>query len=274
MLGKRIITAVLGIIATIFIVNYGQWIFAVTALLITALAWHEFYNMMVRREIEISYILGLIAIILLWGTAWLGNSQETIAVLLFAVFIILAKTIIAHSKFTIRDAVYTIAGLIYIGLPFSHLTLLRFTDSSILLTKFGTISTGAAYLWIALVGTWATDTFAFFTGTYLGKHKLAPSISPGKTWEGTIGGLIGSVVAIAILGSFLKISLINSIFIGLLIGVVAPIGDLVESAIKRFAGVKDSGRLLPGHGGVLDRFDSIMLTVPTVYYYVYAFFIK
>jgi phosphatidate cytidylyltransferase len=272
MLAKRIITAIIGIIATIFIVNYGQWVFAIAALLLTALAWHEFYNMMFRVDIEVSYSLGLVSCLLLWGSAWYGNSREILAVIILSAFVVLAKTVISHTRFNFRDAAYTIAGLLYIGLSFAHMVLLRFTDNSLYLTtKFGIMPAGAAYLWLALVGTWSSDTFAFFVGTKFGKHKLAPAVSPSKTWEGTLGGITGSIIGVLTLGYFWQFSLIHSAVIGLIVGLVAPIGDLVESAMKRYAGVKDSGRLLPGHGGVLDRFDSIIFAVPTVYYYIYAF---
>lgn len=275
MLGKRIITAIFGMIAAIYIINYGQWVFAAAALLLTLLAWHEYFNMLVRREIAISYKLGVAGVLLLWGTAWLGNPQETLAVLMFTVFAILAKTVITPARFTISDAVYTIGGVVYIGLSFAHLVMLRYTDSSLILaTKFGDLSAGAAYLWLAFVGTWSSDTFAFFVGTKFGKHKLAPAVSPGKTWEGTLGGIAGSMLGVSLMAYACQITLIHGLFIGLLVGVIAPLGDLVESAMKRYSGVKDSGRLLPGHGGVLDRFDSIMFVAPTVYYYIQLFFVR
>ena len=139
------------------------------------------------------------------------------------------------------------------------------------MTNMGEISAGAAYLWLAFLGTWASDTFAYFVGTYLGKHKLCPLISPGKTIEGAIGGMIGSVIAIMLLGVLFKLPVYHCIIMGILVGIAAPLGDLVESAIKRFAGVKDSGQILPGHGGILDRFDSILFTVPAIYYYMHIF---
>jgi phosphatidate cytidylyltransferase len=276
MLTQRVLTAIVGIVAAIYIVQYGQWVFAVAVLLLTLIAWHEFYNMMVRREVEIAYYLGIVNIVLIWGTAWLGNSKETVAVILLAAFMVLGKTVISHARFNLRDAVYTFAGVTYIGLAFAHLIYLRFTDITLhIATAFGgSQPAGAAYLWLAFIGTWASDTFAFFIGSKFGKHKLAPAVSPGKTWEGVIGGAVGAILALLALGFLWRLPLLHSALIGLFIGAVAPLGDLVESAMKRFAGVKDSGRLLPGHGGILDRFDSILFTVPTVYYYIYIFILR
>ncbi|MBP2654917.1 MAG: phosphatidate cytidylyltransferase [Firmicutes bacterium] len=272
MLGKRIATAVIGALATVFLVHYGQGVFAVATLIFTVLAWHEFCNMLRKQDIKGAYLLGICIIVLIWGTAWLGNSQETLGVLVAATFMIMAKTVLAHSCFTLRDGFYTIAGVLYIGLPFAHLVLLRFIDSTVYLsTQMGQLQAGEIYFWLAMIGTWASDTFAFFTGSWLGKHKLAPAISPGKTWEGLAGGVFGSIVAVMIMGNLCNLYLTSSALLGLLIGIVAPLGDLAESALKRYAGVKDSSRLLPGHGGVLDRFDSILFTVPAVYYYIVAF---
>ncbi len=276
MLAQRIITAIVGIAATIVIVQYGQWVFALSVLLLTLFAWHEYSSMMRHRQIEIAYYLGILNIIVIWGTAWLGNSKETVAVILLAAFSVLAKTVFSHASFTLRDAVYTFTGINYIGLTFAHLILLRFTDDSLKIATAlgGSQPAGAAYLWLAFIGTWASDTFAFFVGSKFGKHKLAPSVSPGKTWEGVAGGAVGSCIALMALSFLWRLPPLHCAVLGLIIGLVAPLGDLVESAMKRFAGVKDSGRLLPGHGGVLDRFDSILFTVPAVYYYIYIFFIR
>lgn len=275
MLAKRVITAVVGIIAAILLINYGRWPFAAAVLVLTGLAWHEYCSMLFRREIEIAQRLGLAGVFLLWGTAWLGNPQETLAVTILITFAILAKMVIVPSAFTLRDAACTITGVLYIGLSFPHLLLLRFTDQSVVLaTKLGPLAAGAAYLWLAFAGTWAADTFAYFVGTKFGKHKLAPAVSPGKTREGTAGGVAGSILGVTAVGGLFGLPLGHMAAVGLIVGLVAPLGDLVESSIKRYAGVKDSGRLLPGHGGVLDRFDSVMFAAPAVYYYIQLFIVR
>ncbi len=275
MLAKRIITAVIGIIAAIFIVNYGQWVFAAAALALGLLAWQELTAMMSCRGIKLAYWPGLAGIALLWGTAWLGNPRETVAVVLLVTFLALVKMVLKHGTFTLTDAACTVAGTLYVGLAFAHLVLLRFADQSVVTAAWlGTMPAGAAYLWLAFVGTWASDTFAFFVGSQFGRHKLAPAVSPGKTTEGAAGGLAGSILAVTALGYLCHFPLGHSAAIGLLVGVVAPLGDLVESSLKRCCGVKDSGRLLPGHGGVLDRFDSIMFAAPAVYYYLQVFSLR
>lgn len=126
---------------------------------------------------------------------------------------------------------------------------------------------GSAWLLVVLLGTAACDTGAYFVGSAIGKHKLIPHISPGKTWEGLAGGFLGSVIASVALSGLLVLNLAQAILLGLLICVAAVCGDLSESLIKRAVGVKDSGHLIPGHGGILDRIDSILFVLPAVYWF-------
>lgn len=127
---------------------------------------------------------------------------------------------------------------------------------------------------LLLTATWASDTFAYFVGRAIGKHKLAPLLSPKKTVEGAVGGLLGAVLIGYLFGTFNpQLNMTAVILLGVLIGIASLMGDLVESAFKRQAKVKDSSQIIPGHGGVLDRFDSLLLTAPLVYYVVKLFII-
>jgi phosphatidate cytidylyltransferase len=115
---------------------------------------------------------------------------------------------------------------------------------------------------------WINDAGAFFVGSAMGKKPLAPRISPKKTWEGTLGGFAATVILALLVGLFSRLSVWQGLFLGVVLGVAGPVGDLVESALKRGAGVKDSGAFLPGHGGVLDRIDSVIFCAPILYYFV------
>lgn len=275
MLGRRLLTAVIGIPITIYIIDFGRWLFAAAILILSLVAWHEFYAMLRNKKIHVFLYVGYVIIFLLLGCAWLGNSQEVIMTIIFTLIYCFIKMMLSENKFTMADMAFSIVGIIYIGLCFSHLLLLRYTDSSLYITtSLGSLPAGSAYLWLAFLGTWANDTFAYFVGSAFGRHKLCPDISPAKTIEGSLGGLAGSILAITLLGLLFKLPLSHSISMGILVGIVAPVGDLAESAIKRFAGVKDSGNILPGHGGILDRFDSILFAVPVVYYYIHAFVLR
>jgi phosphatidate cytidylyltransferase len=159
------------------------------------------------------------------------------------------------------DLIWTLAGILYIGLLISYWPELRALDNGI--------------GWVAwpIITVIACDTAAYFIGRTWGKHLLAPTISPKKTWEGAIAGLIASVIVSVLLGILfsLPLQIWELIVLGIIISVIAQCGDLVESLLKRYAGVKDSGNLLPGHGGILDRIDSYILLGPVIYYYVIFF---
>lgn len=156
------------------------------------------------------------------------------------------------------DWAWSVAGLMYVGLLGAHFVLLR------------ELPGGRDLVYLALFGTFAVDTAAYFVGRSLGRRKLAPTISPGKTIEGTIGGLAGGFAAVMLLNYFLDIRLEAALIIPLaaLLPLAAVLGDLAESIIKRGMLVKDASALLPGHGGVLDRMDSLLFTFPVVYFYV------
>lgn len=146
---------------------------------------------------------------------------------------------------------------LYVGGGLSYLYLLRSGPA------------GPVPAWLALTGTWATDTAAYLAGRALGRYRLLPAISPGKTVEGAIAGLLAATAATAGVARLFGYPLLWGAALGVVIGSVSQIGDLAESAMKRQAGVKDSGDLLPGHGGILDRFDGLIWVAPAVYYALY-----
>ena len=136
----------------------------------------------------------------------------------------------------------------------------------------GWLGAGRAWVLILVLGVWSYDTAAYFVGRRFGKRHFIPHISPGKTVEGTIGGLAAAVVVSAVLVGAIGHSIVGGAFLGLVIGLAAQAGDLVESMLKRAAGAKESGRLIPGHGGMLDRIDSFLFAAPVAYLYVIAAF--
>lgn len=272
MLAKRIVTAIIGIPIAVFVIDYGQWLFAGFISILALLAWREYARMVQNKTVRVWYQAGNVGILLLVGCVWSGNIQEMLFVIWGMLVLHLIRAILYPKHCNINDSIFSVFGFMYIAFSFIHFLLLRFIEPlSTIISPFVVLSVGAAYLWLAFIGTWASDTAAYFVGSRWGKKKLCSAISPGKTVEGAIGGLFGSIIGVCLLGSYFHLPLIHSMMLGILIGFMAPIGDLVESALKRFAGVKDSGTILPGHGGILDRFDSLLFVVPAVYYYVYAF---
>lgn len=134
---------------------------------------------------------------------------------------------------------------------------------------------GAQMVFYATLVTWATDSGAYLAGVSLGRHPLLPRVSPSKTWEGAVGGLVGATLVgwLCARGFAVFMTPLAGATLGLVVGLAAQLGDLVESLLKRDAGTKDSAELIPGHGGILDRFDSLLFTVPVTYYYFRLFVI-
>ena len=267
MLAQRLITAAAGIPIIITVVVIGGEIYTGVAALILVLAAVEFVAALEplidpalpRRRVwrprlhALPAVIGVVIIVLESDNAELDNWTGAVVVAFGLAF---AVMLMPDAQTALRSWLVTIAAVAYIGILGSYLVLLRDLDSD------------GYWLLLAVLGTWATDTFAYATGKLIGRHKMAPRISPGKTWEGTIGGLVGGFAAVVALNWPLDLSMTygEAALIGALLPAAAIIADLGESMIKRGAGVKDTSDLVPGHGGFLDRLDSLLFTVPLVYY--------
>jgi len=170
--------------------------------------------------------------------------------------------VIKYPRFNFSDLAMSFFGAFYSGYLFSYALAAPELQGAFL------------YVLLSLILTWASDVGGYLFGISWGKHKLSPQLSPGKTWEGAIGALILTIIAAVSFKYIFGMEYLN-LFYTILLGVcasgAAQLGDLLESALKRYFGVKDSGNLIPGHGGVLDRFDSLMLVLPTVYYLLVLF---
>jgi phosphatidate cytidylyltransferase len=190
--------------------------------------------------------------------------------------IVLVGLVAELARHTHEDALpnwgLTVAGALYIGWLFSHFIMLRALVTPLRTSPFTPLglSSGAAWVYMVLAITWLQDTAAYFVGRRWGRHTMAPVLSPKKTWEGAIGGLAGAVVGgvVSVLLFGLPVAPGVGVLLGLVGGVVGPLGDLSESLIKRQVGLKDAGHLIPGHGGILDRTDSLLFTGPVLFYLI------
>jgi len=269
MLLTRTLTAIVGIALAVFIINYGGLIFILALTVLALVAWMELARMFRKAGVKICTSLGSVLIVLSMVFARYANNTEYQFILFFSIVFLLAKVVFTSGRFSIGDCVATVFGFFYVSFLFSHFVELRFIDNDTIYNyKYFQLNPGTAYLWLALIGTWASDSFAYFTGRLFGRTKLNVTISPGKTWEGVIGGGVGAIAVTTLAVWGLGLPLYCGAVIGAIAAVVAPLGDLAESAMKRFCNVKDSGSFFPGHGGVLDRFDSLLFVVPMVYYFV------
>lgn len=255
MLAQRVLAAIVGAPLLLALAYAGGWPFAAAAALLAAIGWHELTGMLAAREIRPNGWLGLPAVLAFIAAARFAASF-TAGLVAALVLAALAYAVASGGRFTFADAAASVFGALYTGYLFSYLVLLRGLG-------FGQVA-------LVLVVTWAADTAAYFAGRTFGRHKLAPRISPGKSIEGALAGLAASALVGAAGGPLAGLPAAVGLAVGAVAGVVGPIGDLAESTVKRWCGVKDSGSILPGHGGVLDRFDSLLFVAPCTYYLLLA----
>ncbi|MCI6483566.1 MAG: phosphatidate cytidylyltransferase [Selenomonadaceae bacterium] len=267
----RIITGIVGIGLAAFVIQAGGTLFAVCGLVLALGAWFEYCNVFDKKGYRPALVIGGLFVSAMCYAAYGGLDTGLLTMLsLGAVLVMFLLTVLLHGSFSVPSAAVSAAGVLYLGMSFAHLIGLRVMEHGMapVETQLGVLEPGCALIWTALIGTWASDTFAYFAGSFLGRHKLCPSISPGKTVEGFVGGLIGTTASVAGLGVLFGFDVQVMAVLGLCICIIATLGDLVESVMKRYTGIKDSGHIIPGHGGIWDRFDSVIYTVPFVYYFV------
>ena len=258
MLGRRLLTALAATPVAVYIFWQGGTVFALGMIFLAMAGWYEYLQMMDNKSIRTAPITGGFFVLAIVATAWMQGLQNMAPLVFGAMMVVLSMTVLNYDNFSVHDAAYNLMGIFYIGVPFAHFIVLRLVPDGI----------GMKYFALALLGTWACDTTAYFGGTRWGRHKLCPPISPAKSVEGAAFGFAGCIAASVLVGLYMDISLRDSLFCGSFIGISCQVGDLAESAVKRQMGVKDSGRFFPGHGGVLDRVDSLLFSVPVAYYYL------
>ncbi|WP_077617848.1 phosphatidate cytidylyltransferase [Bacillus sinesaloumensis] len=256
---QRIITAIVAAAVFLPIVIIGGIPFTILVYLMGAIATFELLRM---KNIKIASIPGIISILLLWVILIPSKYNEVfttlkftkIEIVLLIVLFILTYTVISKNSFSFDDAGLVILAAMYIGFGFYYMIEIRAME--------------LAYIFYAFVVIWTTDSGAYFVGRKLGKNKLWPEISPNKTIEGFVGGILTAIVFAFIFNMITHLfdSFISLFFVTLVVSVFGQIGDLVESALKRHYKVKDSGTILPGHGGILDRFDSMLFILPILYF--------
>ncbi|WP_010252259.1 phosphatidate cytidylyltransferase [Acetivibrio cellulolyticus] len=272
----RVASGIAGSILLFFVVWSGQIILGLFIFLLSILALGEFYSAVSNigcKPIKfVGYLSSIYMLLLCSGDTlkslginirFLFNYRSILLTIFLALLVLFCYIIFLHNKYNITDISVTVFAILYIVFLFSFVILIR------------NMVNGFYYVWLIFIGAFATDTFAYFSGYLFGKHKLMPEISPKKTVEGSIGGIVGCAVIMGLYGMYLNynnlangIQLYHFIILGILCGIISQIGDWSASAIKRYVKIKDYGDIMPGHGGVLDRFDSILFTAPVVYFYL------
>jgi phosphatidate cytidylyltransferase len=242
---ERIITGI--IMAILFLVPFyfGSYWFLAFSLILAILAYYEFSTIIKVRILGIKWFAGLLGVIFLFSPLLSSEGEQIQIKVLIALVLFFITATIFNQEFSIEKAGTLLIGVLYIGFGFSSLAEAR-------------IDKGVFWTLSILLTIWSTDSGAYFIGRKFGKRKLAERISPNKTVEGAIGGIITAII----IGTVLQLTLntyennIKALIITIVVSMACQVGDLVESALKRNFGVKDSGKILPGHGGILDRLDS------------------
>lgn len=257
---QRVITAVVALVIFIPLILVGKTPFNILVVAMGLVGTSELLMMKKKLLVSVEAIISyLLTAVFLVPDAWLSFLPARVVPFDLAyalILLMMLNSVFSRNRFSFNDAGALTMGSIYIGMGFHYMMTARM--SSIWMAFF------------ALFIVWVTDSGAYMIGRKLGRHKLAPSISPNKTWEGSIGGTLAAVIIVGTYVFFLQThftyNFLLMLVLVLVLSIAGQFGDLAESAYKRFFDVKDSGKILPGHGGILDRFDSILFVLPLMHF--------
>lgn len=253
-LQKRLLSAAIGIPLLFLIVSNGGFYLSGSILLLSLIGQRELYNALINVELKPAKLIGYLATVLTF-VSFTYSVLPINVVMALLVVLLLIYYVLSHTT-TFVDVAVTLFGIMYVPCLFFHIYYLENTP----------------YIWLVFLIAFGTDTFAFIFGNLFGKTKLAPVLSPNKTWEGSIGGVVGSLGLTLAYVLYIDLPITFSLVLMMIIvSICSQLGDLAASKLKRWAEIKDFGVLIPGHGGVLDRFDSVLFTAPLVYYYLKFF---
>ncbi len=266
-LTKRTFTGIGIVVLIIFSAVISQYAFASLFLVITIMGLWEFYSLLEKADIRPNKVLGIIAGTFLFvSNALIGLGLAPMQILLINflfIFFVFLLELYRDIPNPFTNVAFTFFGLLYVAVPFALLNYLPnpgfqgdMYQSNILLGFFFLV--------------WVNESGAYLVGSAIGKHKLFERVSPRKTWEGTSGGGILCLITSYVISIyFVELSMLNWLIVGGLVVIFSTYGDLFESMFKRSIKAKDSGRILPGHGGILDRFDGVIMAVPFVFVYLF-----
>ncbi len=257
---KRTISAAAGLALFAVVMVFKDILLDKIIFIIALIGINEFYAALVKAGYRPIKTIGYLSCVPILFVAYIPGIY--MALLCFVVLVILmAMIVFAGQKYNVKDAALTVYGILYVAFLFSFIVLTQKLEN------------GNIYIWLIFAGAWMTDTFAFFTGKAFGRRKILPGISPKKTIAGFIGGFTGCVLTLTIAGIIINkhinlMPIFHYTIMGTICGFLSQLGDWAASAIKRYADIKDYSGMMPGHGGVLDRFDSVLFTAPVIYFYV------
>ncbi len=266
----RTISGIVGIPLLVLLVFLEQGLpFILGVGVLSMLGMVEFYESVRRTGARPQAWMGLASALLFLFAALRSLESELPAVLTVLVIASLTVELASKDRAPIKNLGATFLGAVYVGWLFSYLVALRNIEGTRHVAILDRdLPLGAWLVLYVVFATWASDTGGYFIGSKFGRHKLAPVLSPGKSWEGLFAGVASATLMSALMGGVIGIPWWHTIPMGIGIALVGVVGDLAESSMKRDIGIKDFGTVLPGHGGILDRFDSLLFAAPLFYYYI------
>ncbi|MEQ1734716.1 MAG: phosphatidate cytidylyltransferase [Bacteroidia bacterium] len=264
---QRAITGFFFVLVVVSAILFSKLSFSILFGVITLLGVREFYTLTQHMNLKAQNFMGVLASLVLYGVVGLQTqnvlSAKWLFLLLPIVFGIFILELYRKHQYPFANIAITLLGVVYVALPFALLQLIVLPNALLF------VPTNLLGFFFIL---WANDTGAYLVGRKFGKTKLFERISPNKTWEGTLGGVVLALCVAGIQAHyFTHLTCTNWLIIAMIISITGSLGDLVESLLKRSIDVKDSGTLLPGHGGILDRFDGLLIALPFVYTYLVLF---
>ncbi len=264
----RIIVSLAAIPLIIFLCYYGRLPFLAFATFLGLAAYYEFYKMTTKKAAYANRYIGALSVIVILLNSYFNFIEFETIIYLIVLFVLLTE-LFRNKNSAVFNTGTTLMGVFYVGLFASSLVKIRelYNYNNFIYNRGGLIIISV------LITIWVCDSAAFFIGSPFGKHKLFRRVSPNKSWEGAIAGFIFSIISVIALKAFLIdfLSWQDALVIGIATGIFGQIGDLIESLIKRDSGVKDSSAIIPGHGGIFDRFDSLLFTAPIIFLYLKYF---
>ena len=250
---------VLVALAILLVTKGGVLLYCVTAA-ISLIGMFELYRVM-GIEKKAPGIAGYLACLGYYGLVWFEGQHYVTLLAIAALMVLMSIYVFTFPKYGTEQITVAFFGIFYLGIMLSYLYQVR------------AMADGKYLVWLILLSSWGCDTFAYCAGKLFGKHKMTPKLSPKKTVEGAVGGIVGAAVLGFLYGTFFKNNMIQVTNPGVIsaaacaiAAVISMVGDLAASAIKRNHDIKDYGNLIPGHGGILDRFDSMIFTAPAIYF--------
>lgn len=282
-LAKRVLFAVVAIPLFIYVLYSGGLLLHIVILILSSLGLHEYFSMIHRSGSKVisapAYVFNFLIILLSYfsvsGIIYLGTTEFLLIMSLVFIFN-MGSAAVMHLFFGSKEHITNEVGMMTHGLQYISIGFISILLIPELVAEAYPVNPPVNPNLLSIIvfaAIWASDTFAYFVGRKFGKHKLLESISPNKTVEGFVGGLLGSAIVFTLpcfllLENCSILALSTAIALGTLIGLMGTVGDLLESSLKRHAGVKDSSNLIPGHGGILDRFDSALFVFPTMFIFL------